>query len=86
MGGLPLDVGAVVCNVGTCHALCRAAYEGRPIVDRVVTVGGCVQNPANYLVRIGTPVEWLLDTSKGLLPETKMLIYGGPHDGHGHQP
>ena len=78
MGGLPLDVGAVVCNVGTCHALCRAAYEGRPIVDRVVTVGGCVQNPANYLVRIGTPVEWLLDTSKGLLPETKMLIYGGP--------
>ena len=78
MGGLPLDVGAVVCNVGTCHALCRAAYEGRPIVDRVVTVGGCVQNPANYLVRIGTPVKWLLDTSKGLLLETKMLIYGGP--------
>ncbi len=78
MGGLPLDLGIIVSNVGTCHALCRAVYEGRPIVDRVVTVGGCVANPANYLVRIGTPVEWLLDTSGGTLPETKMLIYGGP--------
>lgn len=78
MGGLPLDIGVIVANVGTCHAICRAAYEGRPIVDRVVTVGGCVNEPANYLVRIGAPVEWLIDTSKGTLPETKMLIYGGP--------
>ena len=78
MGGLPLDQGVVVCNVGTCHAIHVAAYEGRPVVERVVTVGGCVKNPANYLVRIGTPVEWLLNASEGLLPETRMLIYGGP--------
>lgn len=78
VGGLPLDSGVVVCNVGTCYAIHRAAYEGRPIVDRVVTVGGCVQKPANYLARIGTPVEWLLDTSGGMLPDAKMLIYGGP--------
>lgn len=77
-GGLPLDVGVIVSNVGTCYALCRAVVEGRPIVDRVVTVGGCVNKPANYLTRIGTPVEWLIDTSEGLLPETKVLIYGGP--------
>ena len=78
MGGLPLDIGVIVSNVGTCYALYRAAYEGRPLVDRVVTVGGCVSKPANYLVRIGTPVEWLVDTSEGLAPETRMLIYGGP--------
>lgn len=78
MGGLPLDIGVIVTNVGTCHALFRAVYEGRPLVDRVVTVGGCVEKPANYLVRIGTPVEWLLGTSGGALPQTKMLIYGGP--------
>lgn len=77
-GGLPLDCGVVVANVGSCYALHRAAYEGRPLVDRVVTVSGTVEKPANYLVRIGTPVEWLLDTSGGLLPETKVLIYGGP--------
>ncbi len=78
MGGLPLDQGVIVCNVGTCYALYRAAYEGRPIVDRIVTVGGCVKKPANYLVRIGTPVEWLLDTSEGMEEDAKMLIYGGP--------
>ena len=78
MGGLPLDMGVVVCNVGTCHAVSRAVYEGRPLIERIVTVGGCVHKPANYLVRIGTPVEWLIDTSEGLEPEAKMLIYGGP--------
>lgn len=78
MGGLPLDQGVVVCNVGTCYALHRAAYEGRPLIDRIVTVGGCFNKPANYLVRIGTPVEWLIDTSGDMEPNAKMLIYGGP--------
>jgi len=78
MGGLPLDQGVIVCNVGTCYALHRAVYEGRPLIERIVTVGGCVKKPANYLVRIGAPVEWLIDTSEGLTEEAKMLIYGGP--------
>ena len=77
-GGLPLDCGAMVVNVGSSYALYRAVYEGRPLVDRVVTVSGCVENPANYLVRIGAPVEWLLDTAGGLLPKAKVLLYGGP--------
>lgn len=77
-GGLPMDVGVVVSNVGTMYALDRAIYEGRPLIDRAVTVSGCVKKPANYIARIGTPVEWLIDTSEGLLPQTKMLIYGGP--------
>ncbi len=77
-GGLPLDSGVIVANVGSAYALYRAVYEGRPIVDRVVTVSGCVQKPANYLARIGTPVEWLLDTSGGLLPQARVLLYGGP--------
>lgn len=78
MGGLPLDLGVIVCNVGTCYALHRAAYDGIPLIERVVTVGGTVKKPANYLVRVGAPVEWLIDTSEGLEEETKMLIYGGP--------
>jgi len=73
-GALPLDIGVIVLNVDTCYVIRRAVYEGRPVVDRVLTV----QKPANYLARIGSPVEWFLDTSGGLLPETRMLIYGGP--------
>lgn len=78
VGGLPLDVGVMVVNVGSCHALYRAVYEGRPLVDRVVTVSGCVAKPANYLTRIGTPVEWLVDTSGGFTPDACVLLYGGP--------
>ena len=84
-GGLPLDVGVMVVNVGSCHALYRAVYEGRPVVDRVVTVSGTVAKPANYLARIGTPVEWLLDTSGGLLPENAGADLRRPHDGTGDQ-
>ena len=76
-GGLPLDVGAIVCNVGSCFALYEAAVLGKPVYERVVTVGGLMKEPANYLARIGSPVEWLIDTSKGMLPEAQMLIYGG---------
>ena len=78
MGALPLDLGVIVCNVGTCYALHRAVYDGRPLIERVVTVGGTVKKPANYLVRIGTPVEWLIDTSEGVEDNTRALIYGGP--------
>ncbi len=78
MGGLPLDIGVLVCNVASCLALCQAVYEGKPMVQRVVTVGGLVSHPANYWVRIGTTVDWMLDTSEGLLPKTRLLTYGGP--------
>lgn len=78
MCGLPLDVGVLVSNVASCYALYQAIYEGKPLVERIVTVGGLVNHPANYLVRIGTPVEWLINTSEGLLPQTRMLVYGGP--------
>ena len=77
-GGLPIEKGVLVVNVGSCYALYRAIYEGMPLIDRVVTVSGCVKKPANYMARIGTPVQWMLEASDGLLPEARMMIYGGP--------
>ncbi|MEA5014468.1 MAG: electron transport complex subunit RsxC [Candidatus Limiplasma sp.] len=78
MGALPLNVGALVCNVASCLALCRAVYEGRPVIDRIVTVGGLVQRPANYRARIGTMAQWLLEAAGGVLPQARMLVMGGP--------
>ena len=43
------------------YAVDQAIREGRPLIDRVTTVGGLVNNPGNFLVRIGTTVEYLLD-------------------------
>ena len=77
-GGLPIDVGVVVCNVGTVYAVDQAIREGRPLIDRVTTVGGLVNNPGNFLVRIGTTVEYLLDACGGLQSGVKQLISGGP--------
>ncbi len=77
-GGLPLDVGVVVCNVGTVYAIDRAIREGRPLVERVTTVGGLVNNPGNYLVRIGTPIDHLIQASGGLQSHVRQFIYGGP--------
>ncbi|MCH5286010.1 MAG: electron transport complex subunit RsxC [Christensenellaceae bacterium] len=77
-GGLPLDVGCVVMNVGTCYAVHQAVREGRPLISRVTTVGGLVNNPGNFLVRVGCTVENLLEACGGIKPETKQLLYGGP--------
>lgn len=60
-GGLPSDVGALVVDVQTCVAAYEAVFEGRPFVERVVSVAGtAVRGPANVRVRIGTPLSEVL--------------------------
>ena len=77
-GGLPLDVGCVVSNVGTIYAIQQAIREGKPLVQRVATMGGLVNNPGNFLFRVGTMVENLIEACGGLKPDVVKLISGGP--------
>jgi electron transport complex protein RnfC len=78
-GGLPIAVGTVVHNVGTAFAVYEAIQKNKPLVERVVTVTGkSVKKPANYLVRIGTPVSELIDAAGGLPENTGKVISGGP--------
>ena len=77
-GGLPLDVGCVVSNVGTVYAIQQAIREGRPLVQRVTTVGGLVNNPGDFLVSVGTPIDTLLEACGGMQSGARMLISGGP--------
>ena len=66
-GGLPADVGCVVANVSTAKAVSDAIQKGLPIVERVVTVtGDRVPNPGNFLVRIGTSAQELLEHCGGV--------------------
>ena len=77
-GGLPADVGVVVINVSTCVAIYHAVTRNLPLTRRIVTVtGSAVQNPGNYLVRVGTPIQALLD-EVGLKEEPAKIIAGGP--------
>jgi electron transport complex protein RnfC len=78
-GGLPMDVGCLVQNVGTALAVYHAVSSQRPLIERVVTVtGNGIQNPNNLRVRIGTPFRSLIDYCGGYTPSAAKLINGGP--------
>ncbi|NJN25114.1 MAG: electron transport complex subunit RsxC [Cyclobacteriaceae bacterium] len=78
-GGLPIDVGAVVHNVGTAFAVYEAVQKNKPLIERVVTVTGKdIKNPSNFLVRIGTPVGELIEAAGGIPENTGKVISGGP--------
>lgn len=78
-GKLPIEVGCVVQNVGTALAVYEAVQKNKPLIERVVTVTGKgVKKPSNFLVRIGTPVEQLIEAAEGLPENTGKVISGGP--------
>ena len=78
-GGLPIDVGVVVHNVGTAFAVYEAVQKNKPLVERVVTITGKdVKKPSNLLVRIGTPVNALIEAAGGIPENTGKVISGGP--------
>ncbi len=77
-GGLPMDAGALVQNVGTAVAVWEAVGLGRPLTERIVTVSGeCVERPGNLLCRIGVSLGDLL-AARGVRPGARRLISGGP--------
>lgn len=76
---LPISVGAVVQNVGTAFAVYEAVQKNKPLFERVVTVTGkSLAKPSNFLVRMGTPMNQLIDAAGGLPNDTGKVIGGGP--------
>jgi electron transport complex protein RnfC len=80
--GLPQDLGVVCHNVATAAAAHDAVVEGRPVVERIVTVTGPgVAQPCNLIALIGTTIAHLLEAAGGLSDDTRRLILGGPMSG-----
>ncbi|MCL2401071.1 MAG: electron transport complex subunit RsxC, partial [Oscillospiraceae bacterium] len=78
-GALPLDVGVVVSNVSTVKAVSDAIQKGMPLIERAVTVTGpYIKNPGNYMVKVGTPVQSLIDHCGGLTTDDVTVKLGGP--------
>ena len=78
-GGLPMDVGTVVNNIGTAMAVADAVTAGKALVERIVTVtGDGIAEPKNVLARIGTPFRNLLDYCGGLKDGANQVFMGGP--------
>ena len=81
---LPADGGCVVNNVDTVVAIYRAVAEGRPLMERIVTVtGDAIRNPRNFRVRIGTSYSELVEEAGGFRVQPEKIICGGPMMGFG---
>ena len=78
-GALPIEVGAIVQNVGTAYAVYEAIVKNKPLVERIVTVTGqSLAQPKNVLARIGTPMSALIAFAGGMPENTGKVIAGGP--------
>lgn len=81
---LPADVGCIVNNVDTVVAIYYAVIEGKPLMERIVTVtGDAIKHPRNFKVRIGMNYHELIDEAGGFRVRPAKIISGGPMMGFG---
>lgn len=79
--GLPVDVGVLMHNVGTCFAIADAIFSGKPLIQRVVTLtGGAFRKAGNVWALIGTPLSHLMEMGRyrAKLQQQRKIIMGGP--------
>lgn len=79
-GGLPMDAGCIVQNIGSLIAMAEAFDYGYPLIERQLTIsGGACKTPKNIRAPIGMllkdlPVEFMqIDYDK-----LAKIIFGGP--------
>ena len=76
---IPVNVGAIVQNVGTAYAVYQAVMKNKPLFERYTTVTGKqLKNPGNFLVRMGTPMRELIDLCVGMPEGDNKVLAGGP--------
>jgi electron transport complex protein RnfC len=78
-GKFPVDVGVASFNVATVFAVYEAVQKNKPLVERVITVTGKgLSAPSNFRVRIGTPVNSLIEAAGGMPETAGKIVSGGP--------
>ncbi len=76
---LPADAGCIVNNVDTLCAIYNAVKNGKPLMERIVTVtGDAVRSPQNYRVYIGMSYSELIEAAGGFRTEPAKIVSGGP--------
>ncbi|MCF7498834.1 electron transport complex subunit RsxC [Pseudoalteromonas sp. L1] len=78
-GSIPADIGMLVQNVGTLFAINQAVFEGKPLIERVVTVtGNTIHKPGNVWALLGTEIKHLLDCQGFSAVPQQRVVMGGP--------
>lgn len=76
---IPVNVGAIVQNVGTAFAVYQAVMKHKPLFERYTTVSGKqIAHPGNFLVRMGTPFAQLINACGGMPEGDNKVLAGGP--------
>ncbi len=82
---LPIEAKCIVMNAETLANITRAVEEGKPVIDKDITVIGKLKSgnkPNIFLqVPVGTPVKDLIEKSGGIDGEYGELVIGGPYTG-----
>ncbi len=78
-GGLPAGVGCCVISTRTAYAIYQACYEGKSVVERIVTVdGSAIKAPVNAMIRVGTSFEHIAEQCGGFIRTPRKIVLGGP--------
>ncbi len=76
--GLPSEIGLAIFNVATMAELGLLFSFRQGLIERIITItGDDLQRPGNYIVPIGTPLDYIL-TNTGFCGLEAELILGGP--------
>ncbi len=77
---LPADAGCIVHNIDTIYAICEAVVEGKPLIDRLITVtGNAIEDPCNIRVKLGADISELIEVAGGFnARQPEKIISGGP--------
>jgi electron transport complex protein RnfC len=79
----PAAIGIICLNVASVAAIYRAATLGKKLDSRIVTITGeGVQTPQNLEVRLGTPINFLIEQCGGYTDQAQRLTVGGPMMGY----
>jgi len=78
-GKLPMDVGAVIQNIGTAIAIHDAIVNGEVLITAALTVSGKgIKNPKNLIVPVGTSIQNVIDYCGGVTDDAVKIVVGGP--------
>lgn len=78
-GKLPAEVGVVVQNTATAFSIYEAIVEGKPVIEKVLTISGAgIKEPKNLRVKVGTRFNELLEYCGINREVTEKLVMGGP--------
>lgn len=78
-GGLPMDIGVIVNNVGTASAIADAIQTGMPLIQRITTVTGKgIKTPKNLSIKVGTSIREIIEYCGGYNENPGKIILGGP--------